>query len=401
MSEQYERTEGVEMKEPQKKSTLTLFYTWFLNSQAVIALLIMLLVFLNVLVFSKISFLLTPALSFLGIVMLPLGISGLLYYLLKPIVDFFERKGMSRVGAISLVFALVVAILIWGIAGVVPTIREQLTAFIKNFPNYVTEVETQATRLLSDERLESIRPQVSELLDTVSQKAITYAQTFSKSAVDWASQFASAIAKVTVAIMIAPFIIFYLLRDGSQIRGNVVKYLPIKLRQPIGRILTDVNKQFAGYVQGQVTVAVIVGLMFSIMFSVIGIPYAVTFGILAGILNMVPYLGSFLAMVPVVILAMVDGPFMLVKVLLVFMIEQTIEGRFVTPLILGNKLNIHPITILFILLTSGSLFGIGGVLVGIPVYASLKVIVGELFNWYKEVSGLYDEHAEEVSQDDE
>ncbi len=162
----------------------------------------------------------------------------------------------------------------------------------------------------------------------------------------------------------------------------------------------SINKQFAGYVQGQVTVAVIVGLMFSIMFSVIGIPYAVTFGILAGILNMVPYLGSFLAMVPVVILAMVDGPFMLVKVLLVFMIEQTIEGRFVTPLILGNKLNIHPITILFILLTSGSLFGIGGVLVGIPVYASLKVIVGELFNWYKEVNGLYDEYAEEVSQDD-
>lgn len=399
MSEHCERKEGVEMKEDQKKSALTLFYTWFLNSQAVIALLIMLLVFLNVFVFSKISFLFTPVLSFLGIVMLPLGISGLLYYLLKPLVDFFERKGMSRVWAISVVFALVVAILIWGIAGVVPTIREQLTAFIKNFPNYVTEVEKQATRLLSDERLESIRPQVSELLDRASQKAITYAQTFSKSAVDWASQFASAIAKVTVAIMIAPFIIFYLLRDGSQMKGNIVKYLPTKLRQPIGRILTDVNKQFAGYVQGQVTVAVIVGLMFSIMFSVIGIPYAVTFGILAGILNMVPYLGSFLAMVPVVILAMVDGPFMLVKVLLVFMIEQTIEGRFVTPLILGNKLNIHPITILFILLTSGSLFGIGGVLIAIPVYASLKVIIGELFNWYKEVSGLYDEDTEEERHD--
>lgn len=379
------------MKNSSKPSKKTFFTTWFLNNQAVPGLLIMLLVFLNFLVLTKISFLFTPIISFLGIVMLPLGLSGLFYYLLKPIVDFLERKGLSRLAAISVVFSLVVAILIWSIAGVVPTIRDQLTAFIKNLPRYVFQVETQATRLLSDDRLAAIRPQLTQLLDSLSQKAISYAQTFSTSAVDWASQFASAIAKVAVAIMIAPFIIFYLLRDGDQMKGHIVQYLPTKLRHPIGRILSEVNKQFAGYVQGQVTVAIIVGIMFSIMFSLIGMPYAVTFGIMAGILNMVPYLGSFLAMVPVVILAMVDGPFMVVKTLLVFMIEQTIEGRFVTPLVLGSKLNIHPITILFILLTSGSLFGIGGVLIGIPVYASIKVIVTEIFNWYKKFSGLYEE----------
>lgn len=334
------------MQTPDKPSKLTLFTSWILNSQAVLALLIMLLIFLNLLVFTKISFLFEPVLAFLGIVMLPVGLSGLLYYLLKPIVDVLEAKGLTRLMAITIVFALVVGILIWGIAGVVPTIKAQLTAFIQNFPRYIIQVETQATRLLEDDRLAAIRPQLIEMLDSFSRKAISYAQTFSTSAVDWASQFASAIAKVAVAIMIAPFIIFYLLRDGDQMKGYIVKYLPTTLRQPIGRILSEVNKQFAGYVQGQVTVAIIVGLMFSIMFSIIGIPYAVTFGIMAGMLNMVPYLGSFLAMVPVVILAMVDGPFMLIKTLLVFMIEQTIEGRFVTPLVLGSKLNIHPITIL-------------------------------------------------------
>lgn len=379
------------MQKPEQKTPLTLFTSWILNNQTVIALLIMLLAFLNFLVFTKISFIFMPVLSFLGIVMLPLGISGFFFYLLKPLVDFFEKKGLSRTASISLVFALFVGLLIWGVAGFVPMIQEQLTSFIKNLPTYITQVERQATRLLSDERLVAFRPQLAEMIDSFSQKAIEYVQTFSASVVDWASNFASAIAKVTVAIMIAPFIIFYLLRDGDQVKGQITQYLPTKLRQPIGRILTQVNKQFAGYVQGQVTVAIIVGLMFSIMFSLIGIPYAVTLGIMAGILNMVPYLGSFLAMVPVVILAMVDGPFMLIKVLLVFALEQTIEGRFVTPLILGSKLNIHPITILFILLTSGSMFGIGGVLIGIPVYASVKVIVTEIFNWYKEVSGLYEE----------
>ena len=110
---------------------------------------------------------------------------------------------------------------------------------------------------------------------------------------------------------------------------------------------------------------------------------------------MVPYLGSFLAMVPVVIMGIVQGPIMLVKVLIVFAIEQTIEGRFVSPLVLGSRLNIHPITIMFILLTAGALFGGWGVFLGVPLYASAKVIVTEIFAWYKRVSGLYEELKEE------
>ena len=86
---------------------------------------------------------------------------------------------------------------------------------------------------------------------------------------------------------------------------------------------------------------------------------------------------------------------MLLKVIIVFIVEQTIEGRFVSPLILGSQLSIHPITILFVLLTSGSMFGIWGVLLGIPVYASAKVVITAIFKWYKVVSGLYDDEVEE------
>ena len=79
---------------------------------------------------------------------------------------------------------------------------------------------------------------------------------------------------------------------------------------------------------------------------------------------------------------------------LIFVIEQTIEGRFVSPLVLGNKLSIHPITIMFILLTAGSLYGVWGVLLGIPIYASVKVIVKEIFDWYRSVSNLYQDDIE-------
>lgn len=117
---------------------------------------------------------------------------------------------------------------------------------------------------------------------------------------------------------------------------------------------------------------------------------------MAGFLNLIPYLGSFLAMIPAVILGLIAGPIMLIKVLVVFMIEQTIEGRFVTPLIIGSSLSIHPITILFVLLTAGQMYGVLGVLLGIPIYASIKVLVKAAFEWYKAHSGLYEDEENEV-----
>lgn len=378
-----------------KRFDLSWFFRWFLDKKSVVVLLVSLLVFLNLFVLTKISFLFEPVLSFWAVILLPVVISGLLYYLLNPIVLWLEKYGMSKIGAITTVFIGVVFLLILGLARVIPMLQSQLMAFVNNLPQYIQTMERQVIDLLQEPRFEAIQPQLEGMIDTVSQKAIEYVQEFSRDAVNWASNFASAIARVAVAVMISPFIIFYMLRDGKSFRDKIAAFFPTRVRSSARRVLSGINQQLAGYVQGQVTVAIVVGFMFSIMFSIIGLPYAVTFGIVAGALNMVPYLGSFLAMVPVVILGLVDGPVMLAKVLVVFVIEQTIEGRFVTPLILGNKLSIHPITILFVLLTAGSMFGVWGVLLGIPIYASVKVVLSELFNWYKAVSGLYTEEVED------
>ena len=205
------------------------------------------------------------------------------------------------------------------------------------------------------------------------------------------SSFLSAATGVVIALMIFPFILFYLLRDGKQLNGYITKMLPISWRKDTSTVLSQVNEQLSSYVRGQLIVAGAVAIMFSIMFSVIGLKYAVLIGISAGFLNLIPYLGSFLAMIPALIIGLVAGPFMIVKVLIVFVIEQTIEGRFVSPLVLGSKLNIHPITILFVLLTSGKIFGFWGVLIGIPAYASAKVIVVYLFKWYRQISSLYED----------
>lgn len=375
----------------EKKFTDSWFFKWFLNNQAVVAVLITFLVFLTLYLFTKISFLFTPIISFIAIVMLPLVISAILYYLIKPLVDFIEKRGVSRTTSIFIVFAIIIALLIWAVARFIPMIQEQVMSFVENLPSYVRSINVEANRFLESPWLANYQEELEEMLSNVSTKAIDYAESFSKNAIDWASNFASAIARVTVAIIISPFVLFYFLRDSGKMKEGLLKILPTRMRHPISRVLGDINKQLAGYVQGQVTVAIVVGIMFTIFFNIIGLRYAATFGIIAGFLNMIPYLGSFLAMVPVVIMGVVQGPIMLIKVLITFVVEQTIEGRFVSPLVLGSKLSIHPITIMFILLTSGSMFGVWGVFLGIPVYASIKVVVKEIFKWYKRISGLYEE----------
>ena len=372
------------------------FYKWVVDNRFVSALVIMILTFLTLYLLTRIGFIFTALAGFLTVIMLPIVISVLLYYLLKPIVNFVEKHlPINRVTAISLVYLVIAGLLIWGGSSFFPMLQDQIMSFINNLPHYIKSVERQVNQIIADNRFEAIRPQLEDWVNNYSSKAIGYAENFSKNIVSWAGDFASAVTRVAIAIIMMPFIVFYLLRDSDKLKGSILKTFPVKWRTPLSRILSDVNSQWQGYVQGQVTVAIVVGIMFSIMFSLIDLRYAVALGILAGCLNLIPYLGSFLAMLPAIILGLVEGPLMLVKVLIVFAIEQTIEGRFVSPLVLGSKLSIHPIMILFILLASGSVFGIWGVLLGIPVYSALKVVVKEIFDWYRDFSGLYNEESEQ------
>ncbi|HEL1606068.1 AI-2E family transporter [Streptococcus suis] len=384
------------MEDKHQKFSLTWFFRLFLNSQAVTFLLVTLLTFLTIFIFSKISFLFRPIGSFLEIVLLPMILTGLLYYLLNPMVDWMEKHKISRTVGISILFVLISLLIIWGLAVAIPSIQEQVTSFAQNLPSNIQKIEGQVTGLLQDQRFEQFRPTALEMLNKVNDQIVAYAQKFSSSAVNWASNLISTASQIIVAILIMPFILFYLLRDGQYLNKHITQYLPTKWREPIGTVLSDVNGQLSNYVRGQVTVAIIVALMFSVMFSIIGLSYPITLGVMAGFLNLIPYLGSFLAMIPAVILGLIAGPIMLIKVLVVFMIEQTIEGRFVTPLIIGSSLSIHPITILFVLLTVGQMYGVLGVLLGIPIYASIKVLVKAAFEWYKAHSSLYEDEENEV-----
>ena len=378
------------MEQKEKQFNLSWFFKWFLDNKAVTVFLVALLLGLNIFILSKISFLFIPVIDFLSVVMLPVILSGLLFYLLNPLVDLMEKYKINRVLAISIIFVIIAILLIIGLAVAIPNLQRQVVIFAQNVPSYLEDADRVIDELVTKRLPDDFRPQLEQVLANFSTQATAWASNISSKAVNWVSALISGTSQVIVALIIMPFMLFYLLRDGKGLRDYITQFLPNKLREPVGKVLSDVNQQLANYVRGQITVAVIVAIMFIIFFKIIGLRYAVALGVTAGILNLVPYLGSFLAMIPALVLGLIAGPVMLLKVIIVFIVEQTIEGRFVSPLILGSQLNIHPITILFVLLTSGSMFGIWGVLLGIPIYASAKVVISEIFDWYKGVSGLYE-----------
>ncbi|MEG0254676.1 AI-2E family transporter [Vagococcus sp.] len=383
-----------------KKDRRSWFNRWFLNNQFVTVLLIILLCLLIVLLFTKVSHLFEPVAQFIGIVGLPIVISGLLYYILNPIVNFMEKKGVKRNLGITILFVVILGLLTWGIVILIPKIQNQTKSFFNEWPTYWHIIESKTSEFFNTPIFEKFSGPIEDSLNEFFTSINTLAKTVSKNAFMGIGSVVGAVANIVVTVVTVPFILFYLLKDGKKLAPYMTQFLPTKIRKTTVNVLVDINKQLSSYVRGQVTVAVAVAIMFIIGFSAIGLNYSVTLGILAGFLNLIPYVGSALATIPAIILALVDGPKMLIAVIIVFVIEQTIEGKFVSPLVLGSQLEIHPITIIFVLLSAGKIFGVMGVILGIPFYATIKVIATHLFTWYKEVSGLYEEDVAEDNKEE-
>ncbi|AYW48031.1 AI-2E family transporter [Tetragenococcus osmophilus] len=372
-----------------EKRPFSWFWKWFLDNKFVTGLLIIFLILININLFTKVSYLFFPVWQFLAIVALPIILAGILFYLLNPIVNFFEKRGIRRIYSIIGLFILVAGLIAWGVVVIIPEIREQTTMFIDRLPGYIDTAQNAMDNFFSDPVFDKVQDQITISSERIMSSMTDMVQNLSRTTVQSIGNFFGAVASIFIAIVTMPVILFYLLKDGKKIAPYFVQFLPTKMRQPTLRVLREMNQQVSSYIRGQLTVAFAVAILFMIGFSIIGLDYAITLGVIAGFLNLVPYIGSFLAMVPAIFLGIVGGPVLLIKVLVVFAIEQAIEGRLISPLVLGNQLAIHPVTILFVLLTAGQLFGFFGVVLGVPAYAALKVVITNIFNWYKTISGLY------------
>lgn len=381
--------EGKDVKTTKKseagKWSASWFFNWIVNSRLAISLLVVLLVLLVILVLGKMKWIFSPLTIILNTIAMPVILAGVFYYLINPLVDWAEKKyHVRRALTITGVFVILALLIAWGIGSLIPVVQTQTQELLNNWPEYWDKLEKFILGLFSADGLKDLQNKLASVNSEVGDflkpgKAIS----FLPKSLNSLGSIISRVTSVIISVVTAPFILFYLLKDGHDLPDYLANFLPNRYRVGIKDVFKSMNTQLSNYIRGQLGVAFLVALMFWIGYMIIGLKYALLLGIIAGFLNLIPYLGSFLAMVPAVAIGLFTSPFMLVKVLIVFVIEQTLEGRFISPLILGNSMKFHPLTILFVLLVSGKIFGLLGVIIGVPGYAVLKVIVSTYFDWFK------------------
>lgn len=378
-----------EEKETHNKFKETIMWKEVVDNKFVSGLFIALLLFSTLFVFTKISYLFAPVGQIFSIIGTPIIFSILFYYLFVPIVSYLEKKGLSRQLSVLTVFAAVLIVLALAVTFVIPSIRDQFKELIDNFPRIWASVLNQVEQLLYDEWLTEMYQAIQEtqIITRVTEQ-VSNLFTVTIGSIGTAINL---LTKIGVTLLTMPFILYYLLTDGHQFKNTLIKYTPTKMRPVMQEFLAESSKQVGSYVRGQLLVALAVTGIFYISYLIIDLEYALILSIIAGILNMIPYIGSIVSIIPAVIIGAFVSPFKLFQVIVVLAVEQFIEGRFVSPQILGSSLDIHPLLILFILLVSGSLFGFLGLVFGVPGFAVLRVIWDLFFEWIRENYDYYDE----------
>ncbi|WJY28971.1 MULTISPECIES: AI-2E family transporter [Sporosarcina] len=350
-------------------------------------LIVLMLVGINVMIFDKISFIFYPIRVLFSVVVLPIVLATILYYLLRPLLQLLERARIPKVWGIAIIFLTAIGLITLLVFLVLPFLKLQFWKLVDEFPTYFNELILTLDSFFSNSIFAPYYNQLNinagELLDSGLENIGQMIADALGGIALGLTTFISKLTGILLSIVTVPIILFYLLKDGHNLPGFVQHLLPPRMRDDAESILGDADKQISAYIQGQILVAVCIGTMVTIGFLIIDMKYALLLGVLAMFTSVVPYLGPVIAITPAIIIAIVTSPFMLVKLAVVWTIVQVIEGKFISPQIMGKTMHIHPITIIFVLLTGGSLFGIPGVILGIPGYALIKVLATHLFKLFK------------------
>lgn len=354
---------------------------------------IILLAGLIVLVFNQIQFVFTPFKVLVQNVVLPVVLASVLFYLLRPVLRLLERARIPRVWGILIIYVGGIGLISLAIFLIYPFLKTQVINLVREFPEYFRQLILNIDAYLSTSLFASYYNELDVnldlLIDSVFEDISGFFRDTAGGIASGVTNFISTLTGIVISIVTVPFILFYLLKDGDRLPDYIMKLMPPRMRDDAGEIFGEADQQLSNYIQGQLIVSFCIGLLIYIGFVIIGMDYALALGALAAVTSVVPYLGPVIAITPALIIALVTSPFMILKLAAVWTIVQLVEGKFISPQVMGKTLHIHPITIIFVLLTAGSLFGVPGVILGIPGYALLKVIVSHLFKLFKK---RYDEH---------
>jgi predicted PurR-regulated permease PerM len=327
------------------------------------------------------------AISKLSSVLLPLAIAGVLAYLLGPLVELFQRRGIPRRRAIALVFLIGVAIIIMVIGTILPRVFFEIRELVEKLPSYSSQVADKSQVWLQKwvqnnptwaQRLKGawVTDAKASLQHWLSNTAPAISAWFLAQASRVASWFS-----FVIGLAMVPVYLFYLLLEKAGIQRYWTDYLPVRrsrAKEEIIFIIESINNYLIVFFRGQVLVAICDGILLTIGFLILRMDYAFLLGLGAGVLSIIPFLGVIISLIPATILAAVQFGDWLhpACVLGIFALVQLLEGFVISPKIIGDRVGLHPLTIIIAVMVGTSLLGgLAGGILAIPLTAALRVLM--------------------------
>ncbi|WP_091482677.1 AI-2E family transporter [Alkalibacterium pelagium] len=359
------------------------------GSNLLFTLVTLILIGIVAMIFNQVEYIFTPLFVIVSNILMPFVIALLLYYLFNPFIDLLEKKKVKRIYGVAILFLLLIGVLVVGIGALYPLLRDQVTSFVENFPDFIQSIIASVTGWLEDlpfgNEIESFIEEGEDFIASIPDNLNQYLS----DGFSGLSAVMTGLTNVVVTIVTFPIILFFLLKDEKRFFYAVLSIVPPKWREDLIRVSSEVNDQVGAYVKGQLIIATSIGVMMFIGFSIINLEYSGVLAVIAGFTSIIPYVGPTLAFIPALVIALIDSWWMVLQLLLVWAVVQFVDGNLIEPNVMGRQLNVHPLTIIIVLLVMGDLLGLFGLIFGVPIYAILKVIVVHFFQQFKKRYNRY------------
>ncbi len=334
--------------------------------------------------------LLCAALYVLSPVLTPFVVAAIFAYLFDPLVDRLQRWKFSRTWATTIVFMVLLIALIVVLVLLVPYLQRQIATLIRHLPDWIAWVQNDGIPWLNakfDLNLEA--PDMQQITTLLQEHwkeaggvAATVVATVSKSGLTVVAWF--------IHVIVVPVAFFYLLRDWHVMIRFIHDLLPRSVEPTVARLARESDQTLSGFVRGQVSVMLVLGALYAIALWSVGLDIGPLIGIIAGIISFIPYLGGISGILMGLIAAVVQYHDWLhvILVLSVFAIGHLLEGYVLVPRLVGEKIGLHPLAVIFAILAGGELFGFLGVLLALPIASVCMVVLRYLHHRYR-ASALY------------
>jgi len=311
----------------------------------------------------------------------PFIIAFVITFCLSPVVDYLEGEGINRNLAVILLIllTLIVLLILWRLAW--PSLQTEIGSFQKNAPQYATKIQeglNQGITLL--EKKAGFIPE--GVLQTALQKRIDHLS----SGMGDISLLMKTVGHIMFTLVLIPVIVFFFLKDGRRMKKVLITYVPNKYFETFLTLFHEIGRQISGYIRGQLMDSLFVGVLAIIGLYWFGINYAVLIGAVVGIVNIVPYIGPLLGLTFGALLALMDTGSIVdvVQVVGVIAVVKALDDIALTPLIVSRSVHVHPLMVIILIAFGGTIHGIWGMLLAVPLYCTMRVSFQILYKGFVE-----------------